>query len=331
MNSFFKSSLFLLTLLIVSCNKNDFNDKSKRNLNWAYLVDESSGKGSWIPVLKETTVEDGVFYMFYSSGEIYKKGKLRNKKRVDTTYIYNEIGEVIRLRVYQRDTTFDVYLKDGNYIEKFQNGDIFQKGKLSNGVFNDDWIRYYENGEPEFIQELKNGTGKITWFYNDGYISAVANRLNGLTNGEVRHWYDNGYLREISYWKNGVQEGLVKEFFNDGSIKSQMNFKNGRFHGVSEEWYENGKMKMSNTYKNDTLHGEKLQWNINGQLELKGVYINGIFQGSVIGYHKNGKISRRGFVLDEKPDGTWEDFDENGKLIKKKIFKDFQLIEEIRY
>ena len=45
MNLFRYSILFLIpTLLFTSCKEGDFNDESKRNENWAYWIDEDSGK-----------------------------------------------------------------------------------------------------------------------------------------------------------------------------------------------------------------------------------------------------------------------------------------------
>lgn len=134
MNLFRYSILFLFTgFILISCKEGDFNDESKRNENWAYWIDEDSGKASWIPITDETTVENGVYHLFYANGKLFEKGRLKNKVHVDTVFRYNEMGDVIKYHIYQKDTILYVYVKDGDYLEKYHNGQIYEKGKLTNG------------------------------------------------------------------------------------------------------------------------------------------------------------------------------------------------------
>ena len=78
-----KTILFLLLIFIYSCQDADINDTSKRNENWLYWIDETSGRSSWGPVTaNETTLKNGSYIKFYTTGEIYQKGKLKNGKEV---------------------------------------------------------------------------------------------------------------------------------------------------------------------------------------------------------------------------------------------------------
>lgn len=332
MNLFRYTILFLIpTLLFTSCKEGDFNDESKRNENWAYWIDEDSGKASWIPITDETTVENGVYHLFLANGKLFEKGRLKNKVHVDTVFRYDEMGDVIKYHIYQKDTVLYVYLKDGDYIEKYQNGKVYQKGKLSNGVFNDDWVRYYENGQPEWIQEYVNGTGLVTWFFENGNISSKSYRVNRKPHGEVKHWYENGNLKEVSYWINGLQDSVYTVFYENGQMQIRSNFKNGKYHGKSNEWHENGQLKLESYYTDNVLQGRFKQWKDNGKLEIDGIYIDEHLKGKIYGYHKNGKISTIGNLIDKTPDGMWEFFDESGKLIKKRYFENGNLIKEEKF
>ncbi|UUV22670.1 toxin-antitoxin system YwqK family antitoxin [Paenimyroides aestuarii] len=332
MNLFRYNILFLLTVyILIGCSKADINDESKRNENWAYWIDEDSGKASWIPVTDETTVENGVYHLFYTNGKLFEKGRLKNKVHVDTVFKYNEMGDVIKYSIHQKDTILHVYLKDGDYIEKYQNGKIYQNGKLTNGTFNDNWERYYKNGQTEFIQDFINGNGAITWFFENGNVSSLSYRLNGKTEGKVQHWFKNGNLDEVSYWKNGLQDSLFTYFYENGQMQGRSNFKEGKKQGKSEVWHENGQLKLESFYVDDILHGSFKQWKDNGKLEVDGNYINGQLKSKIYGYHKNGKISTKGNLIDKTPEGIWEIFDESGKLIKKRYFENGNLIKEEKF
>jgi len=327
------SILFLiLTLIFISCKEGDFNDASKRNENWAYWIDKDSGKASWIPITDETTVENGVYHLFYNNGKLFEKGKLKNKVHVDTVYRYNEQGEVIKYHIHQKDTILYVYLKDGDYLEKYHSGKTFEKGKLTNGVFNDDWVRYYENGQPEWIQEYVNGNGLVTWFFENGNISSKSYRVNRKPHGEVKHWYENGNLKEVSNWKNGIQENLSAFFYENGQVQSKSNFKNGNFYGKSEYWYENGQLKILSFYIDDVLDGPYKQWKENGKLEVDGAYNNNLLSGMVLKYHSNGSVAVKGFVKNSyTPFGIWKDYNEQGNLTKKRYFENGNLIKEEKF
>lgn len=161
MNLFRYAILFLFTVFIlIGCSKADINDESKRNENWAYWIDEDSGKASWIPITDETTVENGVYHLFYANGKLFEKGKLKDRKPIDTLYRYDEKENIIRYKIFANDTAYHFYLKDGLYEEKYQDGSIFQKGTVKNNQMSEDLIRYYTNGQIERVQEFINNTGR---------------------------------------------------------------------------------------------------------------------------------------------------------------------------
>lgn len=238
MNLFRYSILFLFTgFILISCKEGDFNDESKRNENWAYWIDEDSGKASWIPIKNETTVENGIYHLFYANGKIFEKGKLKDRKPIDTLYRYDEKENIIRYKIFVNDTAYNFYLKDGLYEEKYQDGSIFQKGTVKNNQMTEDLIRYFTNGQIELAQEFINNTGIETIFYENGQISSVSNRKNGKLHGQVEIWYKNGQLEELSYRKDGLMDGLMTTYYENGALKYEADWKNGKSHGKNEEWH----------------------------------------------------------------------------------------------
>ena len=318
--------VLFLTTIFFSCSKADFNDNSKRNENWAYWVDEVSGEASWIPVTDETTVENGVYHLFFANGKLFEKGRLKNKVHVDTVFRYNEVGDIIKYQIHQKDTVLYVYAKDGDYLEKFRNGTIFEEGKLTNGIFNDNWTRYYENGQPRWIQNLINGTGKVIWYNESGRKLSEENKVNGKTDGVVKHWYENGQLKEESNWKNGIPHGLHSFYFENGNLEINIYWVNNKKEGKAEAFYSNGQIKQVQYYVDGELKGPFKQWNENGKIELDGVYDDGKLLGSIFKYHFNGALETKGFINDNVRLGVWEYYSDKGKLIKKIYFEGGKLL-----
>lgn len=333
MNLFKYTILFLfIVFILISCKESDFNDESKRNENWAYWIDEDSGKASWIPITDETTVENGVYHLFYTNGKLFEKGRLKNKVHVDTVFRYDEQGEVIKYHIHQKDTVLYVYLKDGDYLEKYHNGTIYEEGKLTNGTFNDNWVRYYESGQPRWIQNLANGTGNIIWFYESGLKLSEENKVNGKTNGIVKHWYENGQLKEETNWKNGISHGLHTFYYENGNVEQYIYWINNKAEGKSESFYSNGNIKQLKFFVNDELEGPYKQWKENGLLEFDGAYNNKQLSGMVFKYHSNGIVAVKGFVKNSyAPTGILEEFNEKGKLVKKGYFENGKLIKEEKF
>lgn len=332
MKNLLRYSLFFFVIaILISCKKADYNDDSKRNQNWAYWIDEHTGKASWIPIAKETTVEDGVYYLFYNEGQLYEKGKLKNRKYIDTLYRYNQAGQVIKYKIRTNDSSYYFYPNDGYYEEKYQDGSVFQKGTISNNKFNNYWVGFYPNGQIEFEQDFIHKSGTISYYYENGKKKSLGNYKNGLSHGETKIWFNNENIDEISFWKNGVQDSIFITYYKDGVMESKSFFEEGKLNGLKTLWYENGNIKIKSNYKEDNLDGSYKQWNNSGQIEVDGNYINGILEADAFIYHENSKIKSKGGTINEIPHGTWSIFDTNGKLVKMRYFKNGNLIKEEKF
>ncbi|MBW3518625.1 toxin-antitoxin system YwqK family antitoxin [Flavobacterium sp. NKUCC04_CG] len=298
-----KYLLLVLALLFFGCKNSDFDDASKRNEDWVYWIDDKTGEGFWIRTGKETTAKDGVYYMFYYNGKIYEKGKLKDKRIIDTVFVYGINEELIRYKVITPDTTREIYVKNGGFIEYYQNGSVYQKGTVTDNKFKDDWIRYYKNGQPEWVQDFVNNTGVVTWYF------------------------ENGGIKDISNWKNDLEDGVSTSFFANGQMDIKLSWKKGIKEGKSEIWYDSGIKKSIRYFKNDTLEGPYQQWTIKGQIEAEGIYVKGQFSGVSWLYHDNGAVAISGNRKSDKLDGLLEKFDEKGNLIKSFYFENGVRIE----
>jgi antitoxin component YwqK of YwqJK toxin-antitoxin module len=74
-------------------------------------------------------------------------------------------------------------MKEGEYMEYYNNGNLYLKCNYINGVKDGDSYQYHENG-------------KI--FISSTYV-------NGKLEGEIRIYSDNGVLSDLLYYKNNIQ------------------------------------------------------------------------------------------------------------------------------
>ena len=316
-----KQKILILTFILISlygCMDADINDSSKRNENWVYWVDKKTGKASWVEIAgDETTLKDGRYTMFYAKGTIYKIGKLKNGKDIDTIYFYNLEEKPIQYLLVKPDTLIHYYVNNGPYISYYQNGEIFEKGKIENHNLGSEWTKYFDNGKIDWTKKLVNGTGWNYWYYRNGQISDANFHAKGKTHGEVKTWYENGQIKEISHWKNGIQDGTYETYYENGKPKEKVNWINDKRDGKSESWYENGQKEQVLFYKAGLEDGEVLQWHLNGNRKAILKFILGQVDGKGTTYFENGKIKAEGFYKDGKRNGMFIEYDKNGKIVKK--------------
>ncbi|MXO06832.1 toxin-antitoxin system YwqK family antitoxin [Flavobacterium sp. HBTb2-11-1] len=323
-----KRLLLLISILIYGCNKVDINDKSKRNENWVYWVDSKTGEAFWIPVSDQTTVKNGKYTSFYSKGTIYEKGKLKNGKKIDTIYWYDLNEKLIHYALAKSDTFTQYYVNEGPYISYFQDGKVFEKAIVKNHKIEDQWTRYYNNGNIEWANNLNDGTGKKIWYFENGQLSHSTDFVKGKIDGKNESWHKNGQRKELSHWVNGIQNGLYESFYENGKLETRTNWLNGETEGKSEIWYENGQKKGIQFYKSGLTNGNYKLWHSNGKLRADMYFSMGKKNGKAVKYYENGNLQAEGFYKNDLEDGTFKWYDENGKLIKKTDFIDGKKIDK---
>ena len=85
------------------------------------------------------------------------------------------------------------------------------------------------NGE----QLVKNGTGKLITYHDNGKVQALTIIRKGLKDGLYKEWDPDGHLTKTGHYKNGKKEGRWLEgdleginYVNDQCFDSQEDFEN---------------------------------------------------------------------------------------------------------
>jgi antitoxin component YwqK of YwqJK toxin-antitoxin module len=313
-------------ILIYGCHNADIDDSSKRNENWIYWTDKKTGESSWIPVGNKTTVKDGSFTSFYNTGNVFQKGKLKNGKRIDTIFDYDLNNKLLEYEIVKPDTLLHYYINEGPYISYLQDGKILEKGIVKNHKIGDNWTTYFKNGKIKWTKRLKDGTGFLRWYYDNGQLSIINYKVKGKVNGQVKGWFEDGKIRLISHWIDDLQNSDCETFHENGKLYEKENWVNDKLDGKRESWYDNGQKEQVEFYDNGIRDGQILQWYANGNTKATINFISGVINGKVINYYENGKIKSQGQFKDGKRNGAFSWYNENGKLTKQQTFVDDKFV-----
>jgi antitoxin component YwqK of YwqJK toxin-antitoxin module len=293
----FLSILFFISIIAFIRCKDDIKNTDKRNENWAWWIDAKTGKGKWVPIVNDTsTCKNGRYTFFYSSGEIYSKGRLVNFKDVDTTYYYKLNGELLCYRLIKKDTIY-YFIKDGFTQVYSQRKNLKAQGIIKNHTWGDEWTKYYENGNRVYTYSYIDGSGWCLGFYANGQIKDSMYHIKGIKRSPVyKEWYENGEMKSISQWKDTLREGVSITYYESGKMEDSSFYKEGKRENIYKTWNEDG-----------TLHGIA---------QMKNDKIN----GRVVTYYSNGNIWSAGSCKDDLPEGEGKVYYENGRLKDDLIF-----------
>ncbi len=280
-------------------------NSNKRNENWVWWIDDNSHQGKWIPVKDKDGVKNGEYTRFYHNGKIFKKGKLKNGKLIDTVFYFTITGNPLSYSIPVGDSIHHYFIKDGYNIQMNQRGQIIGEGIVKNHVYGDQWKTYYYSGKIDVIQNLKNNFGWVTTYYENGNVrdSSYQYGAKGLYN--IKSWYENGKIRKIFRYDPSYIKATVTEYFKNGAVDYSGTIINGLGEGRTLKYYESGKILGIVNRKNGQLDG---------------------YQQA---FYENGKIKIEGYMKGNVADGEMKVFDEGGKLIKHDLYSKGTLIKNL--
>ena len=169
-----------------SCNRQNINDASKRNEDWVWWVDAKTKKGEWIPVGDQGTVKNGEYTAFYSKGQIYAHGRIKDGKDVDTAFYYTKEGRINLYLIHEPDTVRSYFPINGNFKLNTPTGQCLSAGIVEDHHIGKIWTKYYKDG---LIQEKK--------------------RIGMDNKGWEMHYYEySGQIRDSAYFENDTMNGL---------------------------------------------------------------------------------------------------------------------------
>ena len=170
-------------------------------------------------------------------------------------------------------------------------------------VDNKVWSGKYYSPEGELLSEVREGTGKITEYY-DGRITEEVEMVDGVETG--------------GYWQGFYPNGDKEIYFDLGT-------------GEYTDWYENGQIKSKGAYNtrwNEPKIGRWVYYGEDGTKRKEEFYSGKNWDapdGSVIEYDEKGRKETEWIddnINDFFEKTGWELMYKEGKLLKKKLIVD---------
>ena len=107
--------------------------------------------------------------------------------------------------------------------------------------------------------------------------------------------------------------------------KNIKNPKNGKW----KEFNKQAILVSEGHYQHDLKHGSWKQYYETGELLIEETYHQGILHGRYASYHMNGKLFSEGRYQHGKREGFFNVYDEGGNQIKRLLFVNNVLLEEV--
>jgi len=243
-------------------------------------------------------------------------------------------------------------LKQGNWEEYWNNGEIEERGSYKDGKEDGIWEKYWSNGQLQYKGSYKNGEryGVWEWYNYDGQLefkSSYENINESETpkkklfiprrlSGENSKWLEwnkeqiEKYGIPINqYTHDGLRTGVWEDYWPSGQLASKGPYKDDKAEGIWEFYFDNGEIRAKGSFKDGKMNGMYERYYNNGQLQSKGSYEDDIKQGLWKLYWFNGKLAEKGSYVNNDADGIWEEYNENGQLETKKLYKNGEYVKQL--
>ena len=244
-----------------------FDFYGRKKTSGEYLNGEQHGKWTWYH--DNGTVEStstyvigklhGEYISFYENGQIESKYYYDFGSSEKTGISYHQNGNINTSTQYKNDK-INGRKEFYSYSGKLQLIRFYDYGRLIGYSYLD------KNSKELPMIPMKNETGKIIAYYDNGQIS-----------------------RDMEY-KNGDLINIYKEFYYTGQVASEIPYEQGEYQGISKKYFLNGKIKEQKDYLFDSLHGRVTEFHDNGTFKKEENYSNGVKNGVFKTYDNNGKL-----------------------------------------
>ena len=252
------------------------------------IVKEKSESNSNIEIKEE----------YDSKGNLTFQGGYSFDKPIGIHRYFNSKGEVIKA------VTFDI------------NGFVISEGIVfTNGVKNGKWIEYYENKKIKSEGYYNNDKKDDKWIYyfKDGKIQQTGNYSNGKLTGKWEWYHENGMLLLEETFIYGLSDGISIEYSEIGEVVATGLYIQGYKEG---EWiYKIGDMVSKGKYVMGEKDGLWQEFYNTGNIYFEGRFVQGKPDGKHIYYYPNTKIFEERYYNEGVKIKSWAKYKQNGDLL----------------
>ncbi len=130
---------------------------------------------------------------------------------------------------------------------EYIDGHFYKKGMLYTG----EHIEYFENGNPKFMRNIKNGLlhKQMLVFDEDSIKLEQHSYKEGVKDGTWINWDKNGVKIAVANYKDGKKNGEWFIWDSQANLLYDMHYKNGKKSGVWKKYDSSGTLISKRRYK----------------------------------------------------------------------------------
>ncbi len=207
--------------------------------------------------------------------------------------------------------------------EYYDNGQIKETGKFSNGKKEELWKEFYETGKVKATINYKGGirSGDFTVYHENGVVAKKGKLIKDtIAIGKWKWFYESKQLKKEGFFDDeGNQIGKWKVHHKNGKLMIIGNFPTGK----QLRYFDDGiTIEEKGFFKEGLKDGVWEKYLRIGNLIEKISYKDGKLNGKYEEYYKNGQIELTGFCINDNEIGEWKEFDSKGKITKNHFYNE---------
>ncbi len=188
----------------------------------------------------------GLWKLYYSTGELQAEGEFENTKRINDWTYYHRNGKIEHKAKFvnglphgkwtwyyetgqlRREEFFRRGKEDGNVIEYDEQGNTIVNGNYVNGLREGEW--FLNVGDHTERGSYLDGerTGVWVYEYENEEVAYTGEYVGGLATGKHSWYYPNGKLMMEGKYSSGVRTGTWKKYDEEGIEMLNVRYKSGR-------------------------------------------------------------------------------------------------------
>jgi len=198
------------------------------------------------------------------------------------------------------------------------------------------WVKNHEGtNKKRYVGTFENDipTGKFTYYYLTGEVSAVTDFIDDHKTAYTRMYHLNGKVMAAGKYVDQKKDSVWLSFNDRKEILSKENYIDGKLNGENIVYYPSdpskGKVKRYEItqYIDGLKNGKWIQFYSTGKVKAEGVYKDGNFDGRVKWFFTSGKVEIDGYYKHAVKNGYWKYYDQDDELKRKVYYRNGHVIE----
>ena len=183
-----------------------------------------------------------LFEVFYEAGKVIGDYTYFNYDGTIKSSIFMSLlvrrGDVF----YQQDSP-EPYT--GPVFDLWENGNKMLDGSFKNSVKDGRWMEWFDNGQPEKQYNYRYGQKHGYWaeWHSNGLLAVEGSYVDGKEDGNWTYWYRSGQKEKVVDYNNGWWNGKSQKWFLNGQLMENLTYKEQVPVGKWQYWFENGQLK----------------------------------------------------------------------------------------